>query len=76
MAYTKDHLAQVEQAIVDLARGERVVEVRFGPNDSTRYATAELPQLLELRDTIKAEVLAAGNGRRIRGYRLNHTRGL
>ncbi|MBD9675538.1 phage tail protein [Pseudomonas sp. PDM18] len=76
MAYTKDHLAQVEQAIVDLARGERVVEVRFGPNDSTRYATAELPQLLELRDTIKAEVLAAGNGRRIRGYRLNHSRGL
>lgn len=76
MAYTKDHLAQVEQAIVDLARGERVVEVRFGPNDSSRYATAELPQLLELRDTIKAEVLAASNGRRIRGYRLNHSRGL
>ncbi|MDF3864215.1 hypothetical protein ACNFH5_18185 [Pseudomonas sp. NY15435] len=76
MAYTKEHLAQVEQAIVDLARGERVVEVRFGPNDSTRYASAELPQLEALRDTIRAELLAAGKGRRIRGYRLNHSRGL
>ncbi|SFC84494.1 gpW protein [Pseudomonas citronellolis] len=75
MAYTKEQLAQVEQAIVDLARGERVVEVRFGPNESTRYAAAELPQLLELRDRMKAELVAAGSGRRIRGYRLNHSRG-
>lgn len=76
MAYTQAQLDQVEQAIVDLARGERVVEVRFGPGDSTRYATAELPQLIELRDRMKAEILAAGKGRRIRGFRLNHNRGL
>lgn len=75
MAYTQAQLDQVEQAIVDLARGERVVEVRFGPNDTTRYATAELPQLIALRDTMRAEIVAARQGKRIRGYRLRHSRG-
>lgn len=75
MAYTQAQLDQVEQAIVDLARGERVVEVRFGPGDATRYATAELPQLIELRDRMKAEIISS-KGRRPRGYRLNHCRGL
>lgn len=76
MAYTREQLKAVEAAIVALAQGERVVEVRFGPNDSTRYATAELPQLISLRDQIKAEVALAENGRRPRGFRLNHSRGL
>ncbi len=76
MAYTRDQLNAVEAAIVALAAGERVVEVRFGPNESTRYATAELPQLIELRDTMKAEVTLAESGRRLRGYRLHHSRGL
>ncbi|WP_339733157.1 gpW family head-tail joining protein [uncultured Pseudomonas sp.] len=76
MAYTREQLQAVEAAIVALAQGERVVEVRFGPNDSTRYATAELPQLISLRDQIKAEVALAENGRRPRGFRLNHRRGL
>lgn len=76
MAYTRDQLETVEAAIVALAQGERVVEVRFGPNDSTRYATAELPQLISLRDKMKAEVLQAEAGRRPRGFRLNHRRGL
>lgn len=77
MAYTREQLQAVEAAIVALAAGERVVEVRFGPNDSTRYATAELPQLISLRDRMKAEIQASeNNGRRLRGYRLNHRRGL
>lgn len=77
MAYTRAQLEAVEAAIVALASGERVVEVRFGPNDATRYATTELPQLLALRDRMKAEIQASENhGRRLRGYRLNHRRGL
>lgn len=76
MAYTREQLNAVEAAIVDLARGERVVEVRFGPNESTRYATAELPQLIALRETMAAEVIKAESGRRPRGYRLSHSKGL
>ncbi|MEW6460384.1 MAG: hypothetical protein AB1459_04580 [Pseudomonadota bacterium] len=75
MAYSQDQLDQVEKAIIDLARGERVVEVRFGPGETTRYATAELPQLIALRDQMRAEIASAA-GRRLRGYRLNHRRGL
>lgn len=76
MAYTKEHLAQIEQAIIDLGRGERVVEVRFGPGDSTRYAITGMEELKRLRDQIRAELAAATKGLRIRGYRLNHSRGL
>jgi hypothetical protein len=76
MAYTRIQLEAVEAAIVALAQGERVVEVRFGPNDSTRYATAELPQLIALRDQMRAEVSLAEAGRRPRGFRLSHRRGL
>ena len=76
MAYTRIQLEAVEAAIVALAQGERVVEVRFGPNDSTRFATAELPQLITLRDRMKAEITMAEAGRRPRGFRLSHRKGL
>lgn len=77
MAFTREQLQAVEAAIVALSTGERVVEVRFGANEVTRYATAELPQLISLRDRMKAEIQASeNNGRRLRGYRLNHRRGL
>ncbi|QQE90263.1 gpW family head-tail joining protein [Azotobacter chroococcum] len=74
MAYTRDDLNKVQAAILALAAGERVVEVRFG-NEVTRYESAGQGALKALRDEIKAEILAA-EGRRLRGYRLNHRRGL
>ncbi|WP_375738064.1 hypothetical protein [Pseudomonas boanensis] len=76
MAYTQADLEKVERAIIDLAAGERVVEVRFGAGEVTRYdSSTGLPQLLQLRDCIRAELAAAAQGKRIRGYRLRHNRG-
>lgn len=77
MAFTQSDLDKVERAIVDLAAGERVVEVTFGSGESTRYdGSVGLNQLYNLRDRIRGELAADGKGRRLRGYRLNHTRGL
>jgi len=76
MAYTQTDLEKVERAIIDLAAGERVAEVNFGSGDSTRYdGSVGLSQLLNLRDRIRGELAAAGQGKRLRGYRLNHSRG-
>ncbi|MBZ9665751.1 hypothetical protein H3221_013420 [Pseudomonas sp. LMG 31766] len=77
MAYTQSDLEKVERAIIDLAAGERVVEVQFGSGESTRYdGSVGLMQLVNLRDRIRGEIAASQNGKRMRGYRLNHRRGL
>lgn len=77
MAYTQSDLDKVERAIIDLAAGERVVEVNFGSGDSTRYdGSVGLNQLINLRDRIRGEIAQQAQGRRFRGYRLNHSRGL
>jgi hypothetical protein len=77
MAYTQTDLDKVERAIIDLAAGERVAQVDFGSGDSTRYdGSVGLTQLINLRDRIRGELASTGTGKRMRGFRLNHCRGL
>ena len=61
MAYTQQNLIDVEQAIVDLAKGKRVVRVII-EGKSIEYSQANINELKNLRAEIKAELQAA-NGR-------------
>lgn len=75
MAYTSTHLTDIENAIIALGKGTRVVQVRSADGDMVSYGLADLPQLQKLRDEIKAEVNAAGSNRRPRVYRAKFSRG-
>ena len=58
MAYTAADLANIEEAIVKLAMGARVVRVTIG-DKLIEYGQAQLPELQELRDQMKNEMQAA-----------------
>ena len=58
MAYTQQNLIDVEQAIVDLAKGKRVVRVII-EGKSIEYSQANIDELKNLRAEIKAELQAA-----------------
>lgn len=57
--YTEDDLAQIEQAITKLQKGERVVSVAYGDH-IVKYAEVDLSDLLNLRQRMKAELKIAG----------------
>ena len=58
MAYTQQNLNGIEQAIVDLAKGKRVVRVNI-KGKSIEYSQANIAELKNLRAEIKAELQAA-----------------
>lgn len=62
--WTVDDLADVNQAIKELAIGKRLTRVTFsgsnGLEQTNEYAPVELPQLQALRQDIAAELAAAG----------------
>jgi hypothetical protein len=55
MAYTATDLANVQAALVDLARGKRVVSVTVG-DKTISYGPAQIRDLKDLRDEIRGEV--------------------
>ena len=62
MAYTSEDLSSIEEGLLKLARGERVVSVTIG-DKTVRYSEADISQLRSLRNEIKAE-LQSSEGRR------------
>jgi 20S proteasome alpha/beta subunit len=57
--YTKQDLANIEEAIAKLQSGTRVVSVSYGDH-VVKYADVNLTELLGLRNSIKKE-LKLGN---------------
>ncbi len=54
--YTVDNLNKIEEAILKLQSGERVVQVAH-EGYSVKYAEVDLSDLIKLRDKIKSETL-------------------
>ncbi len=61
MPFTAANLTSVENAIVDIATGARVISVDFG-GKSRSFQAADINKLIKLRDIIKADVNAAASG--------------
>ena len=59
---THDDLAAINQAILALATGQRVAEVRI-EGQEVRYHDINLPQLRALRDEVARKI--NGSGRRL-----------
>lgn len=59
MGWTSADVLAVEQAIRDLAEGNRTVRCRFASGAETEYAQADLAKLEALRDRMRSEVAAA-----------------
>lgn len=55
MAYTSENLTAVENAIIALATGARVVKVTLN-NKTIEYSEASLPQLKKLKAEITADL--------------------
>lgn len=62
MAYTLEDLNRLEEAIVKIQSGERVVQVAHDGH-VVRYAAVELNDLIKQRDRMKMEVKLAGKAR-------------
>jgi len=60
MAFTSTDLSNVEQAIIDIATGKRIVEIEVG-GKSRQFQAASLDKLQKLRSIIKADVNNASN---------------
>ena len=58
MAFTSTDLANVESAIIALARGTRVVSVDVN-GKSINYGQADISKLESLRETIKSDIASA-----------------
>lgn len=83
MAWDKDDLETVEDAIRALAAGQREVSITIsGPSgDRTQvFSNTTLKELQELRDTIRTEVNAtsatSSTTRRPPAYRFSYNKGL
>lgn len=68
MAYTQADLNNVQQAILDLSTGNRVVHVQFGGGNRVEYGIASLEDLKKLESSISSEVNRATR-RRVRYFR-------
>lgn len=64
MAYTPEQLAEVRQAITDLAAGKRVTMITHGGR-TVQYAATDINKLRDLERTMAAS-LHAQSGRRSR----------
>ncbi|MBP2291036.1 gpW family head-tail joining protein [Azospirillum rugosum] len=60
MTWTAADLAAVEDAIRELAAGERVVTVRYADGTENTYGQANLSDLRKLRQEMQGEVATAG----------------
>ena len=58
--YNTDDLAQIENAILKLQSGERVVSVAYGDH-AVKYAEVDLQELISLRNKIRAERKTTSN---------------
>jgi hypothetical protein len=58
MAYSAADLAAIESAIVQLAKGERVVSVTIDGR-TVQYQQADLEKLMALRNQVESETRAA-----------------
>jgi hypothetical protein len=74
MPYTNTDLAEVEDAIRRLQRGERVASVAYD-GKTVSYTPVQLGELTRLRDRMRAEVQQV-MGNRTRQIRLSTTKGL
>ena len=61
MAFTSTDLTAIEQAMVAIASGERVVEVTIA-GKTIRYQAADLNKLQQLRNMIQADVNNSTDG--------------
>ncbi len=62
MAFTATDLTNVEQAMVDIATGKRVVQVDVG-GKSRQFQAVSIDKLQKLRSIIQADInAAAGTG--------------
>ena len=61
MAFTSTDLTAIEQAMVAIASGERVVEVTIA-GKTIRYQAADLNKLQQLRNLIQADVNNSADG--------------
>lgn len=61
MGWTSADVLAVEQAIRDLAEGNRTTRCRFASGAETEYAQTDLAKLEALRDRMRAEVTAAAS---------------
>ncbi len=77
MAFTSTDLTNIETAIKDIANGARKVLVDIDGR-ITQYAAVRLPELIDLRDRVKAELASADIStiRRTRLYRATYSKGL
>ena len=56
MSYTQADLTNIQNAIVALAKGERVVSVSTSNGKSITYGQSQLKDLQALRDSIRTEL--------------------
>jgi len=61
MAFTSTDLTAIEQAMVAIASGERVVEVTIA-GKTIKYQAADLNKLQKLRNMIQADVNNSADG--------------
>jgi hypothetical protein len=61
MAFTSTDLTAIEQAMVAIASGERVVEVTIA-GKTIKYQAADLNKLQQLRNMIQADVNNSADG--------------
>lgn len=60
MAFTATDVTNLEAAIMKLANGSRVEECNID-GDMVQYTRSDLKSMMDLRDTIKAEIAAAAS---------------
>ncbi|MFI8748856.1 gpW family head-tail joining protein [Vreelandella lionensis] len=75
MAYTADNLAQVRQAILDLASGQRVTRITHNGR-TVDYGQADIDKLRSLERHIAADVSAQNRQRRSRTRQVITSKGL
>lgn len=75
MANTPEQLAEVRQAIVDLATGKRVVSIQQNGRQ-VQFAQADLPALQALEKQINERLLALSQRRRSRTRLVMTSKGL
>jgi len=61
MAFTSTDLTAIEQAMVAIASGERVVEVTIA-GKTIKYQAADLNKLQQLRNMIQADINNSADG--------------
>ena len=75
MSYTADELAKVQQAIVDLAQGKRIVSV-MANGKNIQYGQSQIKDLEELRNAMQLEINQASTNTQRRFVLTQSSKGL